>query len=262
MRAVLAGIGAASIVGAVLTAIGAELWFQRVLVFPPGPMRLEPLGLVSYGVGGFVAARLGGWRAVAGIGLFVAVAFGYKLSFSLLRGVEGPDPDFFLAPAWAFSGVLLGTALALLRRGEMRLIAMMHAGGAYAIGRLAWVVIYDIVYTITWTGGERPAWMNWMELSGAVWSAGLGLIVGLFYGARLSRIELATVAVSAALTSAVVVAHQGEMAWAVGPTWFLATASGLIGGIGILVGAASARLRNHASSFSLASPLSSRTDVR
>ena len=55
MRATLAGVGAASIVGSVLTAIAFELWFDQVLVFPSGPPRFEPIGVVSYAAGSFAA---------------------------------------------------------------------------------------------------------------------------------------------------------------------------------------------------------------
>ena len=47
MRAALAGIGAMSLVNAVLSAIAFELYFDQVLVFPPGPPRFEPLGFMS-----------------------------------------------------------------------------------------------------------------------------------------------------------------------------------------------------------------------
>lgn len=254
VRGTLAGIGAASIVGSVLTAIAFELWFQGVLVFPAGPPRFEPIGLASYTVGSLMAARLGGWRGVAGIGLFVAVAFGYKLFFWLLRAVDGPDLEFFVGPAWAFGGVAFGAVLALLRRGGAPLIPMLQSAGAYAIGRLAWAVIFDVIYAVTWTGGERPGWMDWVDLSGAVWSAGLGIVVGLWYGARLDRWEIATVAASAALVSAVIIAHQGAMAWGDEPTFFLGMASGVIGGIGIGLGAMWARLRAQPSSLEFAAP--------
>jgi hypothetical protein len=254
VRALLAGIGATSLVSALLTAIAFELYFDGVLVFPPGPARFEPIGLVSYATGTFVAARLGGWRAAAGILIFVAVGFGHSLPFWFVRGFTGPDLDFFVGPAWAIGGVALGAALALWQRTGVPSAAMLKAAGAYGIGRLAWVVIYDLIYGVTWTGGEVPAWMNWLDLSGAVWNAGLGIAVGLFYGARLTRIEIVTVAVGAALTSAVIVAHQGWMSWGDGPTYFLSMASGVVGAIGILLGATLARLRGQASSLGFASP--------
>jgi hypothetical protein len=254
VRAVLAGIGATSLVGAVLTAIAFELYFDQVLVFPPGPPRFEPIGFVSYGVGAFVAARLGGWRAVGGLLLFIAIGFGHSLPFWFVRGFNGPDPDFFVGPAWALGGLTFGAALAFTRRTAVPLTAMFVAAGVWAIGRLVWGVIFDLVYGVTWTGGARPEWMNWLDLSDAVWSAGLGIAVGLWYGTRLTRLELATMAIGAALTSAVIVAHQGWMAWGDGPTFFLRTASGVVGGIGILLGATVARLRGHAPSFGFASP--------
>jgi hypothetical protein len=254
MRATLAGIGALSLVNAVLSAIAFELWFDQVLVFPAGPPRFEPIGLVSYAAGSFVAMRLGGWRATGGILLFVAIGFGHSLPFWFVRGFNGPDLDFFVGPAWALGGVALGTALAFLRRTALPLTLMLQAAGAYGIGRLLWGVIFDLVYGITWTGGGRPEWMNWLDLSSAVWGAGVGIAVGLVYSDRLTRIEVAIVAVGAALTSAVIVAHQGAMVWGDGPTFFLSMASGVIGGIGILVGAALSRLRGQASSLGFASP--------
>jgi hypothetical protein len=254
VRGTLAGIGAASLVGSVLTAIAFELWFDQVLVFPPGPPRFEPVGLASYAAGSFVAARLGGWRAVGGILFFVAIGFGNSLPFWFVRGFSGPDFDFFVGPAWALAGVTFGAALALWRRAAVPLTAMLRAAGAYGIGRLVWGVAFDLVYGATWTGGERPAWMNWVDLSGAIWGAGVGIAVGLLYGARLRRSELATVAVSAALTSAVIVAHQGSMAWGDGPTSFLSMASGVIGGLGILLGAFLARQRSQLSSLEFAAP--------
>jgi hypothetical protein len=254
VRATLAGIGAASIVNAVLTALAFELYFDQVLVFPPGPPRFEPLGLATYAAGAFVAARLGGWRAVAGVALFVVIGFGHTLVFWYQRGFNGPDLDFFVAPVWALAGVTLGTALALWQRIGVPWTAMLPAAGVYGIGRLIWGVMFDLVYGITWTGGERPDWMNWLDLSGAIWSAAVGIGVGLLYGARLTRIELAIVAVGAGLTSAVIVAHQGWMAWGDGPTFLLSMASGVVGGIGILIGAAFARPRGQASSLGFAAP--------
>lgn len=252
LRATLAGIGAASIIGSVLTAMALELEFQRVLVSPPGPPRYEPIGLASYATGAFVAARLGGWPALVSLVLFVAFAFGYRLLFWLFRGVGGPDLDFFAGPAWAFGGVVVGAALALVLLWDPTPGPMLRAAGAYAAGRLVWSVIFEIVYAAAWTEGLRPAWMDWLDLSGAVWNAGLGLIIGLAYGARLTFMEIATVAVGAAAVSAVIVAHQGAMAWSDGPTWFLAAASGVIGGIGIALGAVWARLRGQPSSLELA----------
>ena len=254
MRASLAGIGALSLVNAVLSAIAFELWFDQVLVFPAGPPRFEPIGLVSYAAGSFVATRLGGWRALGGILLFVAVGFGHSLPFWFVRGFNGPDPDFFVGPAWALAGVMLGAALAVLMRPGVPWSAMLQAAGAYGLGRLVWEVIFDTVYGITWTGGGRPAWMDWLDLSGAIWSTCVGIAVGLLYGNRLTRVEVVIVAVGAALTSAVIVAHQGWMSWGDGPTFFLSMAGGVIGGIGILVGATVARLRGQTSSLGFASP--------
>jgi hypothetical protein len=133
------------------------------------------------------------------------------------------------------------------------LTAWLQAAGTYAVGRLAWGVVFELVYGVAWTGGDRPAWMNLLDLSGAIW-AGVGIAVGLLYGARLTRFEIATVAVGAGLTSAVIVAHQGAMSWNDGPTFFLSMASGVIGGIGILLGAAFTRLRGQTSSLGFASP--------
>jgi hypothetical protein len=254
VRAILAGIGATSLVSAVVTAIAFELYFDGVLVFPPGPPRFEPIGIVSYATGTFVAARLGGWRAVAGILTFVSVGFGHSLPFWFVRGFNGPDADFFIGPAWAIGGVAVAAALALWRRGVVPSTTMLEAAGAYGVGRLVWGVIFDLVFGVTWTGGERPPWMDVLDLSGAIWGAGLGIAIGLLYGTRLTRIELAVVALGAAVASAVIVAHQGAMAWEDGPTWFLATASGVIGGIGILLGATFARLRRQTSSLGFASP--------
>jgi len=254
MRAALAGIGALSLVNAVLSAIAFELWFDQVLVFPPGPPRFEPIGLVSYAAGSFVATRLGGWRACVGILLFVAIGFGHSLPFWFVRGFNGPDLDFFVGPAWALAGVVLGTALGMWTRTGVRWTAMLQAAGAYGLGRLVWGMTFDLVYGITWTGGARPAWMDWLDLSSAVWGAGVGIAVGLLYGNRLTRLEVVIVALGAALTSAVIVAHQGAMSWGDGPTFFLSTASGVIGGIGILVGATVARLRGQTSSLGFASP--------
>jgi hypothetical protein len=254
VRATLAGIGAASLVGSVLTAIAFELWFDRVLVFPPGPARFEPLGLASYAAGSFVAARLGGWRAIGGILVFVAIGFGHSLPFWFVRGFNGPELDFFVGPAWALGGVAIGAALAFWRPTNVALLSMVQAAGAYGIGRLAWAVVFDLVYGVTWTGGVRPDWMNWLDLSGAVWGAAVGIAVGFSYGTRLTRVELATVAIGAALTSAVIVAHQGAMAWGDGLTFFLSMASGVIGGIGMLIGAASTRLRGQPSSLEFAAP--------
>jgi hypothetical protein len=254
VRAILAGIGATSLVGALLTAIAFELYFDGVLVFPPGPPRFEPIGLASFATGTFVAARLGGWRAVTGILIFVAVGFGHPLVFWYQRGFNGPDLEFFVGPAWALAGVTLGTALALWQRAGVPWAAMLQAAGAYGIGRLAWGLMFDLAYGITWTGGDRSAWMNWVDLSGAVWSACVGIAVGLVYGTRLTRIELGIVAVGAGSTSAVIVAHQGWMSWGDGPTYFLSMASGVVGAVGILLGATFARLRRHTSSLGFASP--------
>src|SRR3982074_757829 len=156
MRATLAGIGAASLVGSVLTAIAFELWFARGLVFPPGPARSDPLGLAWDAAASFVAARLGGSRAVGGILVFVAIGFGHSLPFWFVRGFNGPDLDFFVGPAWALGGVAIGAALAYWRPTTVSRVSMLQAAGAYGIGRLAWAVAFDFVYGVTWTGGGRP----------------------------------------------------------------------------------------------------------
>jgi hypothetical protein len=253
MRATLAGIGATSIVAGVLTAIAFELWFDQVLVFPAGP-RFEPIGLVSYAAGAYVATRVGGWRGVAGFAVFVAIAFGYKLLFWLFRGTPAPDLDFFVGPAWAFEGVALGVVLGRLWRIGTPPVAMLWAAGAYTIGRVIWAAIHDVIFASTWTGGTRPSSMDWLDLSGAIWGAGLGIVVGVLYGPRLTRWQIVIVAVSSSLASGVIVAHQGAVLWGEGTTWFLSAATGVIGGIGFVLGAVWTRRRAQPSSLGFASP--------
>jgi hypothetical protein len=241
--ATLAGIGAAALLGSLLTALGFELWFDRALDFPPGPVRFEPLGLPSYMVGSMVAMRLGGWRGVAGLTAFAALSFLYPLIIGTIRALPWPELDFFARAAWAAGGVVLGTVLTFHSRGAVPWFHALLAAGLYAVAISIWHVGFDAIYTSS-TGGARPDWMNGVDAAGAAWAAAAGLFSGAAVGSRIGRVELVVLVGCIASTSAVIVAHQGAMAWSDGPTFFLSMATSLIGACGIAVGAIWARLRD------------------
>jgi hypothetical protein len=141
----LAGVGAASLVVSVASAIVIELWYQRIIAQAGGPPPYVPQTLaLAFLVGAFVAVRLGGLRALA-----LVVAYAVVLLSPLFgRGVIEPliqcairgcaAPTVYLerpiGVAWAVPGIAVGALLARASRGRIPLVAGLAAAGVLALG--------------------------------------------------------------------------------------------------------------------------------
>lgn len=151
----LAGIGAVFITSAVLTAITVELWFLRIVVTDGPPPRIDELLLLKWFAGSFVAARLGGWRAVGIVCLYALAATSVMIfRFALeapLQCALVPRPNCSTNPfewiaatpwvleglsgqLWIIPGVLLGMLIARLVRVPIPLRPGLAAVSVFSIG--------------------------------------------------------------------------------------------------------------------------------
>ncbi len=151
----LAGIGAAFLTGAIMSAITVELWFLRVVVTDGPPPRADELQLLTWLAGSFVAARLAGWRAVAIVCLYALGA----MSLTIFRfALEAPlqcalvarlncsaNPLEWIAGTpwvlgglmgqlWIIPGLLLGVLAAQVIRVPIPLRSGLAALSVFAIG--------------------------------------------------------------------------------------------------------------------------------
>ncbi len=154
-RAGLAGIGAVFLTSAVLTGITVELWFLRVVVTDGPPPRIDELLLLKWFAGAFVAARLGGMRAVGVVGLY-ALALAALTIFRFageapLQCAVVPRPNCstsvfdwmtrtpwvlegLAGQLWTIPGFLLGVLAARMSRVSVPLSVGLAALSVFAIG--------------------------------------------------------------------------------------------------------------------------------
>lgn len=177
LAAGLAGIGAAFLTSAVLTAVTNELWFLRIVITDGPPPRVDELLLLKWFAGSFVAARLGAKRAAAVVGVYaLAVAALTILRFAIepaLQCALVPHPDCppsalewitgtpwvvegLRGHLWILPGLLLGVLAARTSRVRIPLSSGLAALSVFAIGivvanYLTWVARYSVCFSSDFT---------------------------------------------------------------------------------------------------------------
>lgn len=191
MRAGFAGIGAAFLVGVVAHGIVLELWFLRIIVTDGPAPRYDVLLLPPWLVGAYVAARLGGLRAI-GVVALCAVA---SLAVSLFREFTGPGHvdlgGIVGMAAWVVLGLVLGAVLARLIPAAIPVRRGLAAVSIFALGTLVLSLIF-MVYIDLWLANlfNAVGWIAEGALAGIVVvrlggrsqeALGLGGVVALGY---------------------------------------------------------------------------------
>ncbi len=154
-RAGLAGIGAVLLTSAVLTGITVELWFLRIVVTDGPPPRVDALLLLKWFAGAFIAARLGGMRAVGIVALYALALAAVTIfqvageaplqcalvprpncSTSLFDWIGGTPwvMEGLAGQLWTIPGFLLGALAARMSRVSVPLGAGLAALSVFAIG--------------------------------------------------------------------------------------------------------------------------------
>lgn len=155
-----AGIGAAFLVGVIASGVVLELWFLRIINTAGPAPRFDAVGLPVWLVGAYVAARLGGRRAIGVVALY-AVA---SLSVPLFSAFEGaiqcalvaracPGPVDLSgsvgAAAWIVLGLVLGAVLARLIPVAIPVRRGLAAVSVFALGTLVVGLIFMVSrYTV------------------------------------------------------------------------------------------------------------------
>lgn len=158
---------------AVLTAITVELWFLRIVVTDGPPPRVDQLLLLTWFVGSFVAARLGGLRAIGIVGLYAlgvlsltvarfaieaplqcALVPRANCSTNVLEWIAGTSwvLEGLMGQLWIIPGVLLGVLMARIIRVRIPLGPGLAALSVFAIGiivanQLTFVARYTVCFS-------------------------------------------------------------------------------------------------------------------
>lgn len=174
----LAGIGAVLLATAVLSAISVELWFLRIVVTDGPPPRVNEFLLLTWGVGAFVAMRLGGFRGLVPVGLYALAT----VMLIVLDLIIYPMVDCALRPSlncfnprtidlvraepwvlasvtgmtWIVPGLLFGTLAAILGRVAIPLRSGLVALSVFAWGYLATTGLLTLVRTLGRTVCSAP----------------------------------------------------------------------------------------------------------
>lgn len=156
LSAGLAGIGAVFVTSAVAGGITLELWFLRILVTDGPPPRFEQLMLLAWFAGSFVAARLGGLRAVGVVTLYAVGSVSVVVMRSVIEPAlqctlvarACPAPlylDAIAGTAWIVPGLVLGAVLARAIPASIPVRPGLVAVSVFAIG----VIVLSHLLTIS-----------------------------------------------------------------------------------------------------------------
>ena len=252
MVGALAGIGAATLLYAILSAVGIELWFAGVYVVASGPTRFEILLLPAFVLGGFVAFRFARWRgsllltAFAGVAIVRTLLAGWIVPnlVQMQRGLPGrpADLDFVTPQSWALLGIALGVLAAQVWRPRIRLRGALEAAGVYGIGMTVWAVV-QLGWLQLLCASSAPDCSELVNVGRVLWSVVFGLLGGVLFARRTSGAGLIVLALLALPTIGVLL-NQGNDIWRYsGPAEFAGTAANIVGVIAMLVGAQVRRSR-------------------
>jgi hypothetical protein len=234
MRAWLTGVGAMTLASALVFSLVFDLWSRGIVQFPEGRPTLEIVGLPAYALGAAVAVRAGGWRGLLALVVLASL-------WMVMVPFVGPDRDFFVRQLWAYGGIALGVVFAAVRPVRLSSAAWVGAG-VYGIATAANGVLPTVILQLgpcqtDIVGGCISVYHVLSVFSSVVGGAAAGLVVG----RRISISGTTLLALTLALPSAVVVAHQGWMWQYDGLLSLLAMAGGFVGGLTLLLAAMLAR---------------------
>ena len=237
MRTWLTGVGAMTLASAFVFAVLFELWSRGILQFPEGRPTFEVVGLPAYAFGAAVAMRAGGWRGLLALVVLASL-------WMVMVPFVGPDRDFFVRQLWAYGGIALGVLLAAVRPVRLSSAAWVGAG-VYGIATAANGVLPTVIlqqgHCQTDTVGLCIAVYDVLSV---LFSVVGGVAAGLVVGRRISVSGTTLLALTLALPSAVILAHQGWMWQYDGLPSLLAMASGVAGGLALFLAALLARTRD------------------
>lgn len=234
MRAWLTGVGAMTLASALVFPVFFVLWSRGILQFPEGRPTFEVVGLPAYAFGAAVAVRAGGWRGLLALVVLASL-------WMVMVPFVGPDRDFFVRQLWAYGGIALGVLLAAVRPVGLSSAAWGGAG-VYGIATAANGVLPTLILQLgpcqtDTVGGCIAAY----HVLSVLFSVVGGVAAGLVVGRRIPISDTTLLALTLALPSAVVVAHQGWMWQYDGLLSLLAMASGVVGGLTLVLAASIAR---------------------
>jgi len=234
MRAWLTGVGAMTLANAVVFSLAFELWSDGILQFRVRP-EFEIVGLPAYAFGAAVAVGTGGWRGLIAL-VVLASLWMVDVPF-----IPGADRDFFLRQLWAYAGIVLGVFIAGVRPPRLSSTAFIGAG-VYGIAIVPSVLLATVILQQPLCQSDGAArCITAVDAFSVLSSLVGGVAAGLVVGRKLSFGGMTLLALTLALPSAVVVAHQGWM-WQYDGLLLLAVmARSIAGGLALVLAAVLAR---------------------
>jgi hypothetical protein len=235
MRAWLTGVGALTLANALLFAVAFELWSDGILQFRGARPEFEIVGLPAYAFGAAVAVGTGRWRGL------IALAVLASLWMVDVPFIPGADRDFFLRQLWPYGGIALGVLIAAVR--PLRLSSGALAGaGVYGIAIVPNALLATGILQQPLCQSDSVA--RCLTVVQALWvlsSVAAGAAAGWVVGRDLSFGGTTLLALTLALPSAVVVAHQGWMWQYDGLLSLVVMARSIAGGLALVLAAVLAR---------------------
>jgi hypothetical protein len=236
MRAWLNGVGAMTLASALVFAVLFELWSRGILQFPEGRPTFEVAGLPAYAFGAAVGVRAGGWRGVLPLVVLASL-------WIVMVPFIGPDRDFFIRQFWAYGGIALGVLLAAVRPVRLSSAAWIGAG-VYGIATAANGVLPTVILQQPLCQAESRLLSEFSDVARCL-AVVQGLVVlcsvvggvaaGLIVGRSISLYGTTLLALTLALPSALIVAHQGWMWQYDGLLSLMAMANGVLAGLALVL---------------------------
>jgi hypothetical protein len=239
MRTWLTGVGAMTLASAVVFAVVFELRSDGILHLPGSRPEFEIVGLPAYAFGAAVAVAAGGWRGVLAL-VVLASLWVVTVPF-----IPGADHEFFLRQLWSYEGIVLGVLIAAVRPARVSSAALVGAGVYGAVIAANGVRPSVITQQAACQSDTVGLCVAVYSLLSVLLSIVGGAAAGLVVGGRISFVSATLLALILALPSAVILAHQGWMWQYSGLPSLLGMASGVAGGLALVVAAAIARGFTH-----------------
>ena len=206
MRPWLTGVGAMTLASAVLFSLAFELWSDGILQFREARPEFEIVAFPACAFGAAVAMGTGGWRGLIAL---VVLASLWLVEVPFIR--PGPDRDFFLRQLWGYGGIVLGVLIGAVRPFRLRSAALVGAG-VYGIVIVPNALLGTVILQQPLCQSESVArCITVVEALAVLCSVAGGVAAGVVVARALSFRGTTLLALTLALPSAVVVAHQGWM---------------------------------------------------
>jgi hypothetical protein len=242
MRAWLTGVGAMTLANALVFSVLFELWSRGMLQFPEGRPTFEVAGLPSYAFGAAVAVRAGGWRGLLPLVVLASL-------WMVMVPFIGPDRDFFVRQLWAYGGIALGVLLAAVRPVRLSSAAWLGAG-VYGIATAANGVLPTVILQQPFCRAESRLLSEFSDVTRCLavvqaltvlCSVIGGVAAGLIVARSISISGTILLALTLALPSALIVAHQGGIWQYDGVLSLVAMANGVLAGLALVLAGMIAR---------------------